>query len=147
MQEILNIVLATEGTDALHARSGLAALADVDIPSTYRGVVVRAEDAAMFDGLDSRDKDPRKSLQLMDVPTPALGPGEALIVGDGERGQLQHRVDIDLRAGVHVQVPQEVRQEFGPGPQARPAVPRGRLRRGRCRAADRSRRHEMAARR
>ncbi len=80
MQEILNIVLATEGTDAVKAGEVLRALAEVDIPSTYRGVVVRAEDAAMFDGLDSRDKDPRKSLQVIDVPTPPLGPGEALIV-------------------------------------------------------------------
>ena len=75
MQEILNIILATEGTDAVNAREILGALAEVDIPSTYRGVVVRAKDAAMFDGLDSRDKDPRKSLQVADVPTPPLGPG------------------------------------------------------------------------
>ena len=33
----------------------------------------------MFEGLDSRDKDPRKSLHVQEVPTPELGPGEALI--------------------------------------------------------------------
>ena len=33
----------------------------------------------MFEGLTTRDKDPRKSLHVDDVPTPELGPGEALI--------------------------------------------------------------------
>jgi crotonyl-CoA reductase len=33
----------------------------------------------MFDGLESRDKDPRKSLHVDTVPPPAVGPGEALI--------------------------------------------------------------------
>jgi len=80
MQEILDIILAAEGDDdSVDAHSVLAGLADVEIPATYRGVVVRAEDVAMFDGLDSRDKDPRKSLHVIDVPTPELGPGEALV--------------------------------------------------------------------
>ena len=51
----------------------------LDVPATYRGITVHAEDAAMFDGLDHKDKDPRKSLHLDDVPTPELGPGEALV--------------------------------------------------------------------
>src|SRR5438045_1661021 len=42
-------------------------------------MVVRAEDQNMFDGLDSREKDPRKSLHLQAVPTPEIGPGEALV--------------------------------------------------------------------
>ena len=33
----------------------------------------------MFEGLDSKDKDPRKSLHLDDVALPELGPGEALV--------------------------------------------------------------------
>ena len=33
----------------------------------------------MFDGMASRDKDPRKSLHVQEVPTPELGPGEALV--------------------------------------------------------------------
>src|SRR5687768_6025300 len=33
----------------------------------------------MFAGLSTRDKDPRKSLHLQGVPTPELGPGEALV--------------------------------------------------------------------
>jgi crotonyl-CoA reductase len=34
-------------------------------------VVVRAEDADMFAGMPSRDKDPRKSLLVQEVPTPS----------------------------------------------------------------------------
>src|SRR5688500_11093435 len=33
----------------------------------------------MFTGLTTRDKDPRKSIHLDDVPVPELGPGEALV--------------------------------------------------------------------
>jgi crotonyl-CoA reductase len=77
VQEILEIIMAAE--TAPDAAAELRLLADVAIPATYRGVVVRAEDEHMFDGVDSRDKDPRKSLHVQDVPTPELGPGEALI--------------------------------------------------------------------
>jgi crotonyl-CoA reductase len=41
--------------------------------------VVRAEEADMFEGMDSRDKDPRKSLHVQEVATPELGPGEAIV--------------------------------------------------------------------
>jgi crotonyl-CoA reductase len=51
----------------------------VPVPDSYRAVVVRAEDAGMFDGVDVRDRDPRRSLHLQEVPTPRLGPGEALV--------------------------------------------------------------------
>jgi crotonyl-CoA reductase len=57
----------------------LAALADLPVPDSYRATVVRAEETGMFDGLDTRDKDPRKSLHLQTVPTPEIGPGEALV--------------------------------------------------------------------
>jgi crotonyl-CoA reductase len=57
----------------------LDAIADLPVPATYRAQVVRAEDVGMFDGIPSREKDPRKSLHLQDVPTPELGPGEALV--------------------------------------------------------------------
>jgi crotonyl-CoA reductase len=56
-----------------------AAVADLPVPETYQGVVVRADEVGMFDGLATRDKDPRKSLHVQDVPTPELGPGEAIV--------------------------------------------------------------------
>ncbi|MDQ1745409.1 MAG: crotonyl-CoA reductase [Pseudonocardiales bacterium] len=57
----------------------LASLAELEVPTSYAGVVVRADEAGMFEGLSTRDKDPRKSLHLQQVPTPEVGPGEALI--------------------------------------------------------------------
>ena len=48
-------------------RRGLAGL---EVPDSYRGVVVRADETDMFDGLSSRDKDPRKSLHLQEVHSP-----------------------------------------------------------------------------
>ncbi|HEV2886753.1 MAG TPA: crotonyl-CoA carboxylase/reductase [Jatrophihabitans sp.] len=61
------------------SEDSLAALAGLAVPASYRGVVVRADEAGMFEGLATRDKDPRKSLHLQQVPTPEVGPGEALI--------------------------------------------------------------------
>jgi crotonyl-CoA reductase len=45
-------------------------------PGTRRNSVLTSD---MFDGLATREKDPRKSLHVTDVPTPQLGHGEALI--------------------------------------------------------------------
>jgi crotonyl-CoA reductase len=57
----------------------LTALADLPVPESYQAVVVRADETEMFDGLPTKEKDPRKSLHLQDVPTPELGPGEAIV--------------------------------------------------------------------
>jgi crotonyl-CoA reductase len=57
----------------------LSDLAELPVPDSYRGVVVRADEVGMFEGLATRDKDPRKSLSVQDVPTPEVGPGEALV--------------------------------------------------------------------
>src|SRR3954447_19892240 len=69
MKEILDAVLTGD----------TAAVAGIPIPESYRGVVVRKDEVGMFEGLDSRDKDPRKSLHIDEVATPELGPGEAIV--------------------------------------------------------------------
>jgi crotonyl-CoA reductase len=69
MDDIRNAILSGE----------YAAVADLPVPDSYQGMVVRAEEVDMFGGLATRDKDPRKSLHLQDVPTPELGPGEAIV--------------------------------------------------------------------
>ena len=84
--------------------------AGLAVPEIYRGVVVRADEVRMFDGLATRDKDPRKSLHLQEVPTPEVGPGRGARRGHGQRHQLQHRVDLDLRARVDVRVPRRYAQ-------------------------------------
>lgn len=55
------------------------AVAEAKVPDAYRAVTVRKDDVALFEGVASRDKDPRQSLRLEDVATPELGPGEALV--------------------------------------------------------------------
>jgi crotonyl-CoA reductase len=74
MAEMTAILEAILGGDA--SADDYAAL---PIPATYRALTVRKDEVGMFDGLESRDKDPRKSLHVDTVPRPAVGPGEALI--------------------------------------------------------------------
>ncbi|MDA2987157.1 MAG: crotonyl-CoA carboxylase/reductase, partial [Actinomycetota bacterium] len=53
--------------------------AELPIPGTYRAVTIHKDEQDMFAGMASRDKDPRQSLHVEQVPTPELAPGEALI--------------------------------------------------------------------
>jgi crotonyl-CoA reductase len=57
----------------------LEAIGSLGVPESFRGVTVRADEVDMFEGMPSKEKDPRKSLHLDEVPTPELGPGEALV--------------------------------------------------------------------
>ena len=57
----------------------LDAVGALPVPDSYRGVLVRRDEQEMFAGLATRDKDPRKSLHVEEVPTPELGPGEAVV--------------------------------------------------------------------
>src|SRR3954468_8762887 len=54
-------------------------LAALPIPDHYRAAFVRREDTGMFEGIDSADKDPRKSLHIGEVPTPRLAPDEVYV--------------------------------------------------------------------
>ena len=72
MKEILEAILGDSSTAA-------AELTAAKVPETYRAVTVHKDEAGMFEGVPSRDKDPRTSLHVEDVPTPELGPGEALV--------------------------------------------------------------------
>ena len=56
-----------------------ADFAALDVPESYRAVTLHKDEEQMFAGLDSRDKDPRKSLHLDEIAVPELGPGEALV--------------------------------------------------------------------
>jgi len=77
VQHILEAIMAAEG--ASDPAAALSGIGELPIPPSYRGMVVRSDETGMFDGLASRDKDPRKSLHLQEVPTPELAPGEALV--------------------------------------------------------------------
>ena len=69
MKEILEAILARDA----------GAFADLPVPTTYTGVTVHKDEVGMFEGLATRDKDPRRSLHVEEVPTPELGPGEAIV--------------------------------------------------------------------
>jgi crotonyl-CoA reductase len=64
--------------DAILAGAG-AVIAGLPLPESYRGVTVHKDEADMFDGLTTANKDPRQSLHIDDIPLPEPGPGEALI--------------------------------------------------------------------
>src|SRR3954465_7292196 len=69
VQKILDAILADE----------LDAIESLPVPTTYRVITVHEDETGMFEGVATKDKDPRKSLHLDEVPTPELGPGEALV--------------------------------------------------------------------
>ena len=71
MQQIRDAILAGDTTGEQYAA--------LEVPAAYRAVTVHRDDVDMFEGLASKDKDPRKSLHVEDVPVPELGPGEALV--------------------------------------------------------------------
>lgn len=54
-------------------------LSSIPLPSTYRAAVLEKADADMFTGVASRDKDPRKSLKLREIPIPETAPDEAVV--------------------------------------------------------------------
>jgi len=54
-------------------------LASVPLPGAYRAAVLEKHDAEIFSGLASKDKDPRKSLKLREVPIPEIAPDEAIV--------------------------------------------------------------------
>ncbi|CUR56040.1 putative Zn-dependent oxidoreductase, NADPH:quinone reductase [metagenome] len=71
MKNILDAILAgdTSPEDFAH----------LDLPESYRAVTVHKDEADIFEGLTSRDKDPRRTLHVEDVVLPELGPGEAYV--------------------------------------------------------------------
>ncbi len=71
MQNILDAILAGD--------TAPEDFANLPLPESYRAVTVHKDEVDMFEGLESRDKDPRKSLHVEDVALPELGPGEALV--------------------------------------------------------------------
>lgn len=71
MQEILDAIMSGDRTEETY--SGLS------VPESFEAVVVRKDEVDMFEGRASKDKDPRESLHVDEVPLPELAPGEALV--------------------------------------------------------------------
>jgi crotonyl-CoA reductase len=65
--------------DAIEAGATGEDLADLPLPESFRAVVVRKDEQDMFEGLDSSDKDPRRSLHVQEIELPEVAPDEAVI--------------------------------------------------------------------
>lgn len=53
--------------------------ANMALPESFRAAHVLKDEAAMFDGVPSAEKDPRKSLHVGEFPLPKLGPDEVYV--------------------------------------------------------------------
>jgi crotonyl-CoA reductase len=65
--------------DAIDAGASADDVASLPLPESFRAAVVLESEQDMFEGLESADKDPRKSLHLQDTALPELAPDEAVI--------------------------------------------------------------------
>ncbi len=63
----------------LSGRAGGADYSALPLPESMRAVTTHKDDERMFEGLESRDKDPRRSLHLEEVAVPEVGANEALV--------------------------------------------------------------------
>jgi crotonyl-CoA reductase len=54
-------------------------IAALPIPESYRAAHVLRSEEAMWEGVPSEEKDPRKSLHIGEVPTPAIAPDEVYL--------------------------------------------------------------------
>jgi crotonyl-CoA reductase len=71
VKHILDAILAGDTTSEDYAA--------LEVPDHYKAATVHKDEVDIFEGMATRDKDPRKSLHVEDVPLPELGPGEALV--------------------------------------------------------------------
>ncbi len=65
--------------EAITAGASGEDIATLPLPESYRAAVVLKDEVAMFEGIDSDEKDPRKSLHVQDVAVPEMAPNEALV--------------------------------------------------------------------
>ena len=70
MREILEAIQAGASGDDI---------GNLAIPESYRAAFVQRDEAGMWEGVASEDKDPRKSLHVGEIPTPELAPDEAYV--------------------------------------------------------------------
>jgi crotonyl-CoA reductase len=70
MQEILEAIQSGASGDDI---------ANLSIPESTRAAHVLRSESGMWEGVESVDKDPRKSLHVGDIPLPEIAPDEAVI--------------------------------------------------------------------
>ncbi len=74
-----NVTAMSEILQAAVAGASGDELASMEMPESYRAAFVQRDEVEMFAGLDSSEKDPRKSLHVGEVPLPELAPDEAYV--------------------------------------------------------------------
>jgi len=65
--------------DAIQANANSDVFAELAIPESYRAVHVLRSEQEMWNGVATKDKDPRRSLHIGDVPTPTVAPDEVYV--------------------------------------------------------------------
>ena len=65
--------------DAIQSDASSADFADLAVPRSYRAVHVLREEQDMWRGVPTKQKDPRRSLHVGEVPTPELAPDEVYL--------------------------------------------------------------------
>ena len=65
--------------EAIEGGASADDIAHLEIPEAYRAAHILKSDEQMWNGVASRDKDPRRSVHIGDVPTPELAPDEAYV--------------------------------------------------------------------
>ena len=65
--------------DAIQSNASADEFAGLTVPESYRAVHVLKAEQEMWKGVASKDKDPRKSLHVGEVPTPELAPDEVYL--------------------------------------------------------------------
>jgi len=65
--------------DAIQSNAGSEEFAGLAVPDSYRAVHVLKDEQDMWKGVASKDKDPRQSLHVGEVPTPELAPDEVYL--------------------------------------------------------------------
>ena len=65
--------------DAISSGASGEDLANLELPESYRAAFVKADEQEMWEGVDSWDKDPRKSLHVGEVALPEIAPDEAVV--------------------------------------------------------------------
>ncbi|MEO9180246.1 MAG: crotonyl-CoA carboxylase/reductase [Acidimicrobiales bacterium] len=69
----------SEILDAVRASASSETLASTPMPDTTRAAVVLRDEQTMFEGMATKDKDPRRSIHVTDVAVPELAPDEVFI--------------------------------------------------------------------
>ena len=65
--------------DAIQSDATSADFANLTVPSHYRAVHVRKDEQDMWKDVPSKEKDPRRSLHVGEVPTPEIAPDEVYV--------------------------------------------------------------------